>query len=333
MNPTKRLKTIRNHSAAHLFHQAIKDIFGKHANQQGSQVSEKSWRFDFNHFENEPESRILEVEKLVKKYILETPLEVVIHQMPIDEARKLGAMALFGEKYGDIVRVVDMGWSKELCGGTHVKNTKEIIDFAIGSYESIGSGTYRMEGVTGFDVKKEMMTFLEPLFNEIETLNEKLHKLDKSIKLPKQPDITGSYQDVINYRHYVIELKEFIKTTEKELQRYKEQGVLSHIDTYITDFETKKQIIKTKDLDPKVLKQLIDAIYDRIKAETIVLVNVSSEKATFLCKSSHDDASSLIRYAAELTKGSGGGKPQFAQGGTQELSLVDQMILKLKEKL
>ncbi len=333
VNPTKRLKTIRNHSAAHLFHQAIKDIFGKHANQQGSQVSEKSWRFDFNHFENEPESRILEVEKLVKKYILETPLEVVIHQMPIDEARKLGAMALFGEKYGDIVRVVDMGWSKELCGGTHVKNTKEIIDFAIGSYESIGSGTYRMEGVTGFDVKKEMMTFLEPLFNEIETLNEKLHKLDKSIKLPKQPDITGSYQDVINYRHYVIELKEFIKTTEKELQRYKEQGVLSHIDTYITDFETKKQIIKTKDLDPKVLKQLIDAIYDRIKAETIVLVNVSSEKATFLCKSSHDDASSLIRYAAELTKGSGGGKPQFAQGGTQELSLVDQMILKLKEKL
>lgn len=333
VDPKKRLRTIRNHSAAHLFHQAIKDIFGKHANQQGSQVSEKSWRFDFNHFENESDGRILEVEKLVKKYILETPLDVIIHQMPIEEARKIGAMALFGEKYGDIVRVVDMGWSKELCGGTHVKNTKEIVDFAIGSYESIGSGTYRMEGVTGLHVKKEMMMFLEPLVHEIDVLTDKLSRLDTSIKAPKKPEISGSYLDVVNYRQYILELKEFIKSTEKELQRDKEQGILSQIDTFISDFQSKKQVIKTHDLDPKVLKQLIDAIYDRIKAETILLVNVTNEKASFLCKSAHDDAHRIIKTAAELTKGSGGGKPQFAQGGTQELSLVDKMIETMKEEL
>lgn len=333
VDPKKRLRTIRNHSAAHLFHQAIKDIFGKHANQQGSQVSEKSWRFDFNHFENEPEERILDVEKLVKTYILETPLDVVIRQMPLEEARKIGAMALFGEKYGDVVRVVDMGWSKELCGGTHVKNTKEIIDFAIGSYESIGSGIYRMEGVTGTNVKQEILTFLEPHLHEIELLSDKLNKLDEAIKTPVKPEIIGSYQDIINYRRFIIELKEFIKTTEKELQRHKEQDVLSHIDSFITDIETKKQIILTQDLEPKVLKQLIDAIYDRIKAETILLINVSSEKATYLCKSSNDDAATLIKYAAELTKGSGGGKPQFAQGGTQDVELVPMMIEKMKERL
>ena len=94
----KRLKTIRNHSAAHLFHQAIKELFGKHANQQGSQVSPRSWRFDFNHFETESDDKIIEVEKLVKHYILEKPLDVIIREMPIEEAKKLGAMALFGEK-------------------------------------------------------------------------------------------------------------------------------------------------------------------------------------------------------------------------------------------
>ena len=333
VDPKKRLRTIRNHSAAHLFHQAIKDIFGKHANQQGSQVSEKSWRFDFNHFETESDTRILEIEKLVKKYILETPLDVIIHQMPIAEARKIGAMALFGEKYGDIVRVVDMGWSKELCGGTHVKNTKEIIDFAIGSYESIGSGTYRMEGVTGSDLQKEMTMFLEPFLNEIEVLHEKLHRLSPSMKAPKAPKIIGSYQDVMNYRQYIMDLKEFIKNTEKDLKRHKEQDILSDIDAFISDHDSKRQIILTENLEPTVLKQLIDAIYDRIKAETILLVNVSDDKATFLCKSALDNANSLIKKAAELTKGSGGGKPQFAQGGTQELSLVRMMIEKMKEEL
>ena len=329
----ERLKTIRNHSAAHLFHQAIKDLFGKHCNQQGSQVSPKSWRFDFNHYETESDDQILNVEKLVKKYILETPLDVVIRQMPIAEARKIGAMALFGEKYGDIVRVVDMGWSKELCGGTHVKNTKEIIDFAIVSYESIGSGTYRMEGITGTDLISQIKLFMEPLYQEISTLLDKVERMNQNIKLPHAPKLLGSYQDILNYREYIQELKEEIKHIEKEMNRVKQQDVLTRLDDFITDDESKKQVILVHDVDSKVIKQLIDALYDKIKAQTLFVVNIHEGRATFICKSSLDQANILIKKATELTQGSGGGKPNLAQGGTQNLDLIDHMIKEIKKQL
>jgi alanyl-tRNA synthetase len=329
----ERLKTIRNHSAAHLFHQSIKEIFGKHCNQQGSQVSPKSWRFDFNHYETESDEKILEVEKLVKKYILETPLDVIIRQMPLAEAKKIGAMALFGEKYGDIVRVVDMGWSKELCGGTHVKNTKEIIDFAIVSYESIGSGTYRMEGVTGTDLVSQMNLFLEPLNQEISTLTDKAHRMDSIIKLPSAPKKLGSYQDVLNYRAYIHQLKEEIKQIEKEQNRLKQHDVLTRLDDFLTDTESKNQVIVVNDIDSKVIKQLVDALYDKIKAQTLFVVNITEEKATFICKSSTDKAQLLIKRATELTSGSGGGKPNLAQGGTQNLGLIDHMIEEIKKEL
>ncbi|MDY0295427.1 MAG: alanine--tRNA ligase [Acholeplasmataceae bacterium] len=328
-----RAKTMRNHSAAHLFHQAIKDIFGKHANQQGSQVAPWSWRFDFNHYETETDQRILEVETLVKKYITETPLEVVIKQLPIEEAKKLGAMALFGEKYGDIVRVVDMGWSKEFCGGTHVKNTQDILDFAITSYESIGSGIYRMEGITGFDVKGQMKNYLQSFELEIEAISDKIKRLDASFAIPEAPEILGSYQDIINYRLYTESLKELSKNYEKEIQRLKQQDVLKHLDDFISDPHKKRQLIKVDDVDQKVLKQLIDALYDKIKAETLFLINVTEGKATFLCKSDLNDANDLIKLAASLSHGSGGGKGQFAQGGTQDLSKLDLVIKEIEKRL
>ncbi len=329
----KRLKTIRNHSAAHLFHQAIKELFGKHANQQGSQVSPKSWRFDFNHFETESDQKVLKVEQLVKYYIKEKPLDVVIREMPLEEARKIGAMALFGEKYGDVVRVVDMDWSKELCGGTHVSNTKEIIDFAIISYESIGSGTYRMEGVTGTDLKEQVQSFMENLFHEIDLIEEKINKLDKTINMPQKPMIKGSYQDIINYRRYIEDLKGFSKQVEKEIHLKKQKDVLSNLDELIEDPSNKRPIIVTHDIDAKILKQLIDAIHDKIKAELIFLINLTDEKATFICKSELDNAHTIVKEAARLTQGSGGGRGQMAQGGTQDLDKIDEMIKKIKEMI
>ncbi len=328
-----RLKTIRNHSAAHLFHQAIKDLFGKHANQQGSQVSPKSWRFDFNHFETENDNQILAVEKLVKHYIKEHPLDVIIKELPIEEAKKIGAMALFGEKYGDVVRVVDMDWSKEFCGGTHVSNTKEIIDFAICSYESIGSGIYRMEGVTGINLVEQVKDFMENLFHEIELITDKAHKLDENIKLPKAPQMIGSYQDIINYRNYIESLKEFVKNLEKDILLKKQKDVLSDLDQFITDINNKRPVIITKDIDSKVLKQLTDALYDKIGAELVFMINLTLDKATFICKSSLDNAGEIIKTAAKLTNGSGGGRGNMAQGGTQDLELVEPMISKIKELL
>jgi alanyl-tRNA synthetase len=329
----KRLRTIRNHSAAHLFHQSIKDTFGKHANQQGSQVSPKSWRFDFNHYETEPDTQVLHVESLVKHYIIKHPLDVIIREMPLDEAKKLGAMALFGEKYHDIVRVVDMGWSKELCGGTHVKNTKEIVDFAIVSYESIGSGIYRMEGVTGTDIKEQVKSYLEPLYNEVHLLNEKISKMEVKFNVPKLPELLGSYQDIIQLRSYIVSLKELIKEQEKEFSKQKSQDVLQQIDSFITDMETKKQVIVLHDVDSKVLKQLLDAIYDKIKAETLFIANIQDQKVTFLCKSALNNANQLIGLAAKLTNGSGGGKPNLAQGGTSDLTNLEVALEKIKGSL
>jgi len=329
----QRLRTIRNHSAAHLFHQSIKDTFGKHANQQGSQVSPKSWRFDFNHYETESDTQIIHVESLVKHYIKIHPLDVIIREMPLEEAKKLGAMALFGEKYHDIVRVVDMGWSKELCGGTHVKNTKEIVDFAIVSYESIGSGIYRMEGVTGTDVKEQVKSYLEPLYHEVQLLNDKISRMEVQFNVPKVPDIIGSYQDIINLRAYITSLKELIKEQEKEISKAKSQNILQNIDRFIQDTETKKQVIILHDVDIKVLKQLLDAIYDKIKAETLFIANIQDQKVTFLCKSEKNNANQLIRLAAELTNGSGGGKPNLAQGGTSDLTNLDAALERVKGSL
>ena len=327
-----RLKTIRNHSAAHLFHQAIKEILGKHTNQQGSQVSPKSFRFDFNHFETESDDKIVTIEQLVKKYIIETPLDVVIRLMPLEEAKKIGAMALFGEKYGDIVRVVDMDWSKELCGGTHVRNTSEIIDFAICSYESIGSGIYRMEGVTGTDIIQQVKIFMEPLYQEIEVLKDKAMRLQSSISLPDEPELIGSYLDIIHYRKYITDLKELIKTVEKEMNRMKQQDVLTRLDDFIKDAKSKRQVIVVHDIDSKVIKQLVDALYDKIKAETLFVINITEQRATFIAKSSLNNAHLLIKKACELTNGSGGGKPNLAQGGTQDLSNLDQAIEAIKKE-
>jgi len=333
VDPKERLKTVRNHSAAHLFHQAIKDIFGKHANQQGSQVAPWSWRFDFNHYETESDDRILEVEKLVNHYIKETPLEVIIRKLPIEEARKLGAMALFGEKYGDIVRVVDMGWSKEFCGGTHVKNTKEIIDFAITSYESIGSGIYRMEGVTGFDLKNQVKHYLEPQEQEISLIVDKIKRLGEHLEIPAAPELVGSYQDIINFRAYVNQLKELAKTYEKEVLRKNSESTLKRLDDFIQDPSNKKQVIVTEGVDQKVLKQLIDGLYDKIKAETLFLINVSEGKLTFLCKSERNNAHDLIKKAANLSNGSGGGKGNFAQGGTQDVSKLELIKKEIEQAL
>jgi alanyl-tRNA synthetase len=136
--------TRKNHSAAHLFQAALQSVIGDHAHQQGSQVCAEYCRFDFNNYNSLTDEEIIKIEDLVNKYISEAH-QVVTHVLAIEEAKKLGAMSLFSEKYGKVVRVVDMGVSKEFCAGTHVDNTSEVEKFAIYSVESIGSGIFRMQ--------------------------------------------------------------------------------------------------------------------------------------------------------------------------------------------
>ena len=178
VNPLTRSNTANNHSATHLLHAALRKVLGHHVTQKGSLVDADRTRFDFSHNAPLTAEEIRETERLVNEQIRNNWL-VESELMKYDDAIKRGAMALFGEKYGDVVRVVDMDWSKEFCGGTHVSNTKEIIDFAICSYESIGSGIYRMEGVTGSNLVEQVKDFMENLFHEIELITDKAHKLDE----------------------------------------------------------------------------------------------------------------------------------------------------------
>lgn len=339
VDSANRTKILKNHSAAHLFHKALKVTLGNHSNQQGSQVSEQTMRFDFNNYEALTVEELLKIEAIVNEAILKDyPVDTI--EMPLEEAKAMGAMALFGEKYHDMVRVVNIGnYSIELCGGTHVKRTSDIERFAITSYESIGSGIYRVEAVTGKHLESDMVYALKPFEAEIDTLKQKEERLVAELKQidakfrvdsPNRSRLIGSYNDIIALRKYIEVLKEHNKNLEKQLLQMKQKQALSNLDGYIQS-DSKYQIILEKNLDKDIQKQLVDAIYDKIKAEVVCLINETDEKLLFLCKTNQVDAKAMIQKAAAVSNGSGGGKPDFAQGGTADKSKLDAIVASFKE--
>ena len=181
VNREYRDLTRKNHSSAHLLQAALQTVLGKHVHQQGSLVCSEYCRFDFNNYQNLTDEEIIKVEDLVNQYINEAHL-VDTKVLPIEEAKKLGAMALFGEKYGAYVRVVDMGISKEFCAGTHVANTKEVNEFMIVSVESIGSGTFRALAVTGPNAMELYKNNLSNIQNTLNTVIEKANSLINNAK-------------------------------------------------------------------------------------------------------------------------------------------------------
>ncbi|WP_162140099.1 alanine--tRNA ligase [Haploplasma axanthum] len=333
VNENVRHQTEKNHSATHLLHKALKEVFGTHVVQQGSLVNKDYLRFDFNHFENITDEDLLKIEKIVNDKINKNA-EVVIKEMKIADAKKLGAMALFGEKYGDVVRVVKMNDSIELCGGTHVKNTEDIKKFAIVNFESIGSGIFRITASTDFNIEPLIKDATNYIVEEVKQLNEKgltalkdFKKYDLNIK-------TNSYSDILDARMSLKDIRNSFHELEKQKQENETKDILTNADKFIPENVSKKTIIETKNLDIKVLKQLVDVIYDKINAETVLLVNITDDKATFIAKTNgKTNAGSLIKELAKLVNGSGGGKDNLAQGGTKELELVPSALEKIKEKL
>ncbi|CCV64268.1 Alanyl-tRNA synthetase [Alteracholeplasma palmae J233] len=325
-----------NHTATHLLHQAIKDTIGSHSHQQGSQVTKDLLRFDVNHFDKITEEDILAIEKIVNNHI-KLKETVITKEMNINDAKKLGAQALFSEKYGDVVRVVNInGYSIELCGGTHVTNTSEIEQFAITSVESIGSGIYRFEGVTK-NVEPLILNTLKNTLADINELIQKAKRLEsQTYKFNEKtlPELIGSYKDILNYRNYLEELKNDVKNFEKEVSLKETQKILENASDFIPKDPKAKMVIKiTKSMDMSTLKQLIDVIYDKIKADVLFVVHVDLDKATFIAKSNQNNAGTLIKLAASLTNGSGGGKPTLAQGGTKDLTNLENALLEVEKAL
>ena len=328
-----RSEVMKNHSATHLLHQALKDVLGSHVNQQGSLVNSEYLRFDFNNFENLTNNEILEIEKIVNSKIKEG-LNVNISEMKIDDAKKLGAMALFSEKYGDLVRVVNMTYSIELCGGTHVKNTKDINSFAIISVESIGSGTFRVTASTNGNIEPLIKLNLNHQIDELKQINEKL----KTLKSNEQFEFSFSnlsYLDILNNKEILTKAKQNLFELEKSLEEKAKNNILKDADSLIPENYSSKEIIKTYDLPNAILKQLSDILFDKMKLETIVLVNISNnEEATIVIKTNGSThAGKLMKNLMILVNGRGGGRDTSAQGGTKELSKLDDALDKIKEEL
>ena len=272
VNADYRLAVSQNHSATHLLNQALREVLGQHVVQHGSQVTKENLRFDFNHYQNLTVEEILKVEEIVLDAI-KKGYEVKTIETSLENAKKLGAQALFGEKYGDVVRLVDMTFSKELCGGTHVKNTSDIKNFAITSIESKGSGIFRIEAVASDNIFDEIQNAVkntkDVILDVINKCNDLVKTAEKeNIKLTKPnfvlPSIVGSYQDIINYRECCNNAKKIQKELEKSYDSQKRNMESADYkvfekNAYVIN-STTVIIQQVENIDPKALKDIVDKI-------------------------------------------------------------------------
>ncbi|MDR1528930.1 MAG: alanine--tRNA ligase [Burkholderiales bacterium] len=313
---TARMRTMRNHSATHLMHLALREVLGAHVQQKGSLVNADRTRFDFSHDRPMTEEEIERVEEIVNRNILAN-IETSARYMSFDEAQKLGAMALFGEKYGDVVRVLGIGPSCELCGGTHVKRTGDIGLFKIISEGGIASGVRRVEAVTGEGV----MAYI--------------HMRDALLKQAADELKTAPHE--IGER--VSQLVDISRAQEKEISRLKARFASMQIDNMIAaktrDLKDIKIVVsELEDVDNTVLRGALDKARDHLEKGIAVLATVNDGKAQLVVGVTRNltdrvKANDLAAYLAGQIGGKGGGRPDMAQAGgvnTERLSSALQGV-------
>ncbi|MYM84816.1 alanine--tRNA ligase [Duganella sp. FT50W] len=301
VDQAKRARTIRNHSATHLMHKALREVLGSHVAQKGSLVDPDKTRFDFSHNAPLTAEQIAEVETKVNKEILENHATKAQH-MSFDDAVKHGAMALFGEKYGDEVRVLDIGTSKELCGGVHVQRTGDIGLFKIISEGGVAAGIRRVEAVTG-----------EGALALVQGMARKLNEAAAALK--SNPDeLTvkiGAVQDQV-------------KSLEKELAALKSKlaaGQGDELAAQAVDVKGIKVLAATLDgADVTALRETMDKLKDKLKTAAIVLAAVNDGKVSLIAGVTADatakvKAGELVNFVAQQVGGKGGGRPDMAQAG------------------
>ena len=336
----KRALTRKNHSAAHLLQAALKTVLGNHVAQQGSQVCDTYSRFDFNNYESLTDEQILKVEDIVNKYIVEAhKVETLV--LPIEEAKKLGATALFDEKYGDIVRVVKMEVSTEFCGGTHVANTSDIEKYAIYSFESIGSGIFRVTAATSNDAMKYVK---ESTKNIEETIDAVLNKQAELIAKAKSEGIDlkplASRKNLTEFGYrYILALREEVKDIqvkyhelEKEYNAKKSQSALKGLDQFDSQIENNKLFTVTDVIDINLIKDMATALLNNKNLDIVLFASVNGAKLTFVASAKAPfNAVDVIKEATKITGGGGGGKPNLAQAGGKDTTKVNEALAHLKE--
>ncbi len=318
---SKRRNNIRrNHSVTHLLHKALKEVLGTHVNQAGSLVRDDYMRFDFTHFEAISSEDLKKIEEIVNEEIYKAlPVDTIITNP--EEAAKLGAVGLFEEKYGDIVRVVKMGdFSIELCGGTHVKNTSEIGMFKILQEGGISSGVRRVECITGPAVYKY--------------LNENLAQIDRISKLVKA--------NKSEIEHKIETTQTELKEVQKEIESIKKDKAKSEIDNVLdSKFEIDEGfglVYKFENMDVATLRDLADSVKDKLGKAVVVFATINEGKLNFVAAASNEiskkyNAGNIVREVAKICGGSGGGRPTMATAGASDLTKVDEALDFAKELL
>lgn len=311
----------KNHSATHLLQKALKLVLGEHVEQAGSYVDAERLRFDFTHFQAMTKEEIAKVESIVNEQIA-NGLDVVTKEMTLEEAKKTGAMALFGEKYGDTVRVVSMGdFSVELCGGTHVSNTKEISYLKIISEAGISAGVRRIEALTGNGLIKH--------FEEMEKLLNEAAKAAKS--------------DAHNLTKKIHSLNDEIKSLSSENEKLKaklaNESVGDALDNVVEVKGVKLLATKVADVDMNGLRNLGDQLKEKMCGGVVVIVSTINDKANVIVMADDDaiskgaHAGNMIKEIAKCVGGGGGGRPNMAQAGGKNPAGADMAIEKAKEIL
>ncbi|MED1527090.1 alanine--tRNA ligase [Bacillus sp. FSL W8-0920] len=312
---------VKNHTATHLLHQALKDVLGSHVNQAGSLVNENRLRFDFSHFGQVTKEELSQIEKIVNEKIWEG-ISVAIDLKPIADAKEMGAMALFGEKYGDIVRVVQVGdYSIELCGGCHVQNTAEIGLFKIASESGIGAGTRRIEAVTGkgaYEELNDQLTILEQAASELKSNTKDVPKRIASLQ---------------------ADLKEVQRENESLLAKLSqaEAGSILEKVTEIGGVKVLTEKVNAKDMNH--LRTMVDDLKAKLGSAVIVLGAVQNGKVNISAGVTKDviekglHAGKLVKQAAEICGGGGGGRPDMAQAGGKQPEKLEEALAIVEESV
>ena len=349
VNKESRESTMRNHSATHLIQKTLQDLLGDSVHQAGSRVDENTFRFDFTYRGKLSDKLIIEIEDKANKRV-EKGIDSKIEQMTLPEAKSRGAMALFEDKYDEIVRVVTLGDSVELCGGTHVKNTKDIGRIAILSIENKGSDTYRIEGTTNKKIEKELKKVVKPYRDEIEKLLKKakniikeasLEEIDLDFDFTINDEELDSYKDVVYYKEQLERLKISLKKLEKDYIEEKNNKALNNIDEFLKVMEEingiKTIISITKNYDVNSLKGILDKLTNEQTNIFVLLANINKNNVNILAKTNIDNdkihCGNIIKEICQKCEGNGGGNKFFAQGGGSNAKDIAKYLKEVKENL
>jgi len=316
----ERASTMRNHTATHLLHAALREVLGPHVKQAGSVVEPPRLRFDFSHYAALDRSEILEIERIVNEQIRRNTA-VNTDVLPIEQALATGAMALFGEKYGDEVRVVSIpGFSKELCGGTHVARAGDIGVFKIVSEGSISAGVRRIEAVTG-----------EEGVARFQRVSDAVSRLAQTLRVA-EPELVEQIEKTLDEN----------RSLERQVDQLKQriaQAAAGDLERHAIDVNGVKVLADRADgMDRAQLRALVDTLRNKWKSAVVVLGSVDEAGVSIVAGVTKDltskiQAGKLVSQVAQAVGGKGGGRPDLAEGGGKDSTAIDSALEAIRQQI